>query len=256
MLSEPLPANKTVLKMLRPGDVVLMTGQSEIHRKARRALGDPVWTQLGLMLGSKGGAQRMLLASSDPVCADEHGNPIRRGVQTVHLATFARAFRGILSARRLGPPLEEHRITLLERLAASLDRRPFKSSTLEMARARARRNQQFDGASFYCSEIVAHLLQEVAVLRSPPEGRLPNNFLPDDFSVLHQSLELSRPFHFGPELPLGSDHGEKQPRGNGCPGTGDPGVGLKSSRKIRVRTYPPALLATRVLLGHARQHYR
>lgn len=189
-----------IARTARPGDIVLTSGQSLRHRQARRALGNPLWTQVGILIGSGEATDWLLISTLDPICPDARHGQVRPGVQTVSLVRFLRAFAGDVTLRRLEPALDPLRLAAADRIGRDLDGLPFKQSKMELLRSRARRNRRFDAQSFYCSELVAHVLQQLTIVTPPPVGRLPNNFIPDDFSEGRQNLDLCGASKYGPEV--------------------------------------------------------
>jgi hypothetical protein len=60
--------------------------------------------------------------------------------------------------------------------------RPFDFSLLNNRRSIRRSHRDWNCTSFTCSSLIAAAYQHIGVMARPPEGPLPNNVLPSDFS--------------------------------------------------------------------------
>jgi hypothetical protein len=172
------------------GDVLLISGRTAMHLRSAEITGCN-WTQLAMVYCDAGTSQPLVFqATMFPSCPDVRRGLIFQGVQLVPLANLLRSFDSGVAVRKLRPSLS---IEQLAKLTAFIDQvygRPFCCSKKVSVGALHRRNKPSDGASFFCSELVAEAYQRLELLPSPPEGRSSNNFIPADFCNTYSNALL------------------------------------------------------------------
>ncbi len=167
---------------LHPGDVILMSGISPMHRMVQN-LTHSRWSQVALIIvGSEAGEPMLLEASSIPLSPDIEDGSMRPGVRATHLTKKLERFEGLAVVRRLLPTLKNSLCAELNAFGKSMRRRPFEFSLLANRRSIRRSHRSRNSASFTCSSLVAATYQHLGVMPPPPEGPFPNNVLPSDFS--------------------------------------------------------------------------
>ena len=191
------------LEDLRSGDLLLLGGDAARFAVARRLAGTAtLWIQTAIVLRLDGIDEPLFFGSTHEPLADDivdHG--LRSGVQTTVLRDQLRRFDGVVAARRPQPSngaLESR----LRAFRLRVDGRPFKAAPFEMARGRQRRNTTWNDEALYCCELTAAAYQATGVLRPPPGGRLPNNYVPSDFCCAEECLDLVDGVDLGPEYEL------------------------------------------------------
>jgi hypothetical protein len=165
-----------------PGDVILMSGLSPVHRMVQK-LTHSRWSQVGLVIiGSHGGESILLEATSIPLSPDTEDGSLSPGVRTTSLTAKLRCFEGVAVVRRLRPALDNALCNELAVFKKSVRHRPFEFSLLYSRRSIRRSHCDWNSTSFTCSSLVAAAYQHIGVMARPPEGPFPSNVLPGDFS--------------------------------------------------------------------------
>lgn len=190
---------------LCPGDLVLFSGLEPIHRLVQK-LTRSRWSQVGLVIRLPAYDQLFLLeATSFPLCADVERGTCLPGIRTTHLEPRLITFEGTVAVRRLCPPLD---LASIEKLAAfrnSVLGRQFDFSLLASRKSIRRSHTEWDSKSFICSSLVAFAYQSVGVMKRPPDGPLPNNLVPADFSADH-NLALTAGYSLDREVNVVCGH--------------------------------------------------
>jgi hypothetical protein len=176
------------------GDVVLFSGRSPLHNWVQR-LTRSRWSQVGLVLRLPIYSELMLLeATSIPICPDIETGRHSAGVRTVILDAKLAVFDGSVIYRRLQPSLTPAFIDKLIEFRKSVVGRPFDFSLLAARKSIRRCHTIWEGKAFTCSSLVAYAYQSIGILAQPPNGPLPSNVLPGDFS--NDTLPLIKGFSF------------------------------------------------------------
>jgi hypothetical protein len=124
----------------------------------------------------------MLEATSIPLSPDTEDGSMSPGVRTVYLNAKLDRFEGVAVVRRLRPALNDALFKRLGMFRSSVLRRPFEFSLLYSRRSIRRSHRNWNSASFTCSSLVAAAYQDLGIMLRPPEGPIPSNVLPGDFS--------------------------------------------------------------------------
>jgi hypothetical protein len=117
-------------------------------------------------------------------------------VQIVGIDDVLTQFDGYVSVRSIQPELSHAQDVALAAFALARHGIPFNMSPYYALRASRRRNQNGDGATYYCTELVAAALQHIGVLVGPPVGRSSSNYVPGDFAESSQDLCFSGDYRF------------------------------------------------------------
>jgi hypothetical protein len=186
---------------LHPGDLILSLGTTDIHRTVQK-LTRARWSQVGLVIYlTKYDQPLMFEATAIPVSADIETGTFAPGVQTTLLESRLARFEGIAAVRKLRHPFDGSLNEKLEAFRHSVINRPFNFSLLNSRRSLRRSHLEWDDTAFVCSSLVAAAYQRVGVMKPAPQGPLPNNVLPGDFSE-DNSLPLEEGCSFDQEIIL------------------------------------------------------
>ncbi len=167
---------------LHPGDLILWLGTAGIHRTVQK-LTHARWSQVGLVIYlTKYDRPLLFEATSTPLSADIETGTFATGVRTTPLESRLACFEGMAAVRKLRHPFDGLLSEKLEAFRHSVINRPFNFSLLDSRRSLRRSHQEWDDTSFVCSSLVAAAYQWVGVMKRAPQGPLPNNVLPGDFS--------------------------------------------------------------------------
>lgn len=165
------------------GDLVLFSGKNPAQRHLQERMGSP-WGRVGMVIYPPGFIEPCVLtATSFPTGPDIETGDQRIGVLTTRLHATALAFDGRISLRYLDPPLTPDLVEMLFSFRNSVDGRPFDFSQLSLRRTLRRSHTSWEPNVFMCASLVAFAYQSIGVLPLPPQGPLPNNTWPRDFSA-------------------------------------------------------------------------
>ena len=171
-----------MLSTFSPGDVILMSGSAPIHHFVERVTSYK-WSQVGMVIHLRDYETPLLFeCTSIPVTPDIETGKSNPGVSTTPLEVRLTSFIGTAAVRKLRPHLVSASLERLVEFRRQVMNYPFNFSKLESRRSMRRAHLGFSGKSFICSSLVAAAFQYAGVMRSPPQGPLPNNVLPGDFS--------------------------------------------------------------------------
>jgi hypothetical protein len=182
--SRPSPSS------LIPGCVLLFSGLTDLERRIQQTLKN-FWTRCALVVRAPWGTPVLLQSTSRPISKDLIDGQERTGVQIVGIDDVLARFDGYIAIRSLLPELSQAEDATLASFAWAKHGLPFNLSPYYALRAARRRNQDGDGTTYYCTELVAAALQHVEVLARPPLGRSASNYVPGDFAVSSQDLSLT-----------------------------------------------------------------
>jgi hypothetical protein len=113
---------------LYPGDVVLFSGLTPIHRLVQK-LSKSSWTQVGIIIFLSPSSQPMLFESTSiPLAPDIKTGRLKTGVRTAALGTKLDAFQGTAAVRNIRPRLEAASVARLMEFRRSVEGRPFNFS--------------------------------------------------------------------------------------------------------------------------------
>jgi hypothetical protein len=192
---------RTLLDVLKTGDLVLFTGQGPargLFKWFRR----PAWTHVGLVLRGP--------EDSEPLLWEAIREGPRRGTLVVRLAGRMTGFRGRMSVRCLNRPLASAQCQRLDALRQEMAGRSRARGLLDLMGAAddgwlgARRDNLGVPTD---AELVAEAYQRLGLLADVAHGGvLPGEYRPRQFAEGH-GLELKNGYALGPELPLrDADH--------------------------------------------------
>jgi hypothetical protein len=168
---------------LRPGDVLLFSGDTPIHRLVQK-LTRSLWTQVGLVLHLPNSEELSLLeATSIPNSPDIDTGAYTPGVRTTPLSARLLSFKGVVASRSLCPQLESKSIERFVEFRRTVFGRPFDFSLLSARKSIRRSHTEWSPISFSCSSLVTYAYQSIGVIQLPPEGPLPNNVVPSDYAT-------------------------------------------------------------------------
>jgi hypothetical protein len=181
---------------LRPGDIVLFSGHTPIHRLIQK-LTSNLWSQVALVLSLPDRSELLLLeANSLPISPDVDTGAYSPGVRTTSLSARLLNFEGIVASRSLCPALERRSIEGLVAFRRSVIGLPFDFSLLSARKSIRRSHTEWRQGSFTCSSLVTYAYQSIGVIEQPPDGPLANNIVPSDYSM-EGSLKLATGCAFG-----------------------------------------------------------
>jgi hypothetical protein len=169
---------------LNAGDVVLFSGNGRIHSRFQ-ALMRSRWGQVGIVVYPPHILEPcLLMATSIPSWPSIETSSPETGVWTTPLSPAIAAFDGRVAARRLSPCLDSDSCEKLSDFRRMVVERPFDFNLLSSRRSLRRTHTVWRPSCFMCASLVAFAYQSIGVMSPPPEGRLPNNTLPSDFSIV------------------------------------------------------------------------
>jgi hypothetical protein len=189
-MDNPTLSNTTTASTssLTPGCVLLFSGLTELERRIQQTL-ENFWTRCALLVvRGPSGTPVLLQATSRPILKDLVEGRLLTGVQIVGLDDVLAHFDGYVSMRAIQPELSPEQDVALQAFALAKHGIPFNMSPYYALRASRRRNQNGDGTTYYCTELVAAALQHIGVLVGPPVGRSASNYVPGDFAESSQDL--------------------------------------------------------------------
>lgn len=165
------------------GDLVLFSGKTLIHQRIQEWAGNR-WGQVAIVIYLPQVAEPCVLsATSFPLCPDIETGVLRAGVSTTLLYATWQAFYGELLLARLKPSLTPDLIERLISFRSLVNGCPFDFSKLSFRRTVQRSHTSFSPDAFMCASLVAFAYQSIGILPLPPQGPLPNNTWPSDFSA-------------------------------------------------------------------------
>jgi hypothetical protein len=184
---------------LTAGDVLLFSGDRPIYRRFQALMKSP-WGQVGIVVCSPEAREPCLLMSTSlPISPNVETGVPQAGVWTTLLHLTVEAFEGMISARRLSPPLSPELRDRLSGFRRAIVGRPFDFSMLSARRSLRRVHTDWQPQAFMCASLVTHAYQAIGVVCPPPKGPLPSNTLSKDYSSAG-TIKLNPRYSFSSEI--------------------------------------------------------